>query len=215
MPPPLLEDVFKTSGVPTYTFVEPKEYPALLLSLRTPGRGVVVEGPSGIGKTTAVKAAIKSLGIDRNVAKFSARKPEDIEYIEALPTIRDAGTIIIDDFHKLQNKTRLIIADYIKTLADEEARGVKLIIIGINKAGENLISFAHDLVNRIDIIPFESNPDEKVRKLIEQGESILNIDLNVKDEIVASCQGGFYLAQMLSKEICLQSGILEASEKNY
>lgn len=213
MPPPLLEDVFKTSGVPTYTFVEPKEYPALLLSLRTPGRGVVVEGPSGIGKTTAVKAAIKSLGIDRNVAKFSARKPEDIEYIEALPTIRDAGTIIIDDFHKLQNKTRLIIADYIKTLADEEARGVKLIIIGINKAGENLISFAHDLVNRIDIIPFESNPDEKVRKLIEQGESILNIDLNVKDEIVASCQGGFYLAQMLSKEICLQSGILEASEK--
>jgi hypothetical protein len=211
---PLLEDVFKTSGVPTHTFVEPKEYPALLLSLRTPGRGVVVEGPSGIGKTTAVEAAITSLGMSQNVTKLSARKTEDLEYIEALPTIRDAGIIIIDDFHKLENDTKLSIADYLKTLADEEAKGVKLIVIGINRAGENLISFAHDLVNRIDIIPFESNPDIKVRQLIEKGEHVLHINMNVKDEIVVSAQGGFYLAQMLCREICLQSRILEACEIN-
>jgi hypothetical protein len=50
---PKLEDVFKINGVPTYTFVEPKEYNHLLMSLRAAGRRVVVEGPSGIGKTTA------------------------------------------------------------------------------------------------------------------------------------------------------------------
>lgn len=33
-----LEDVFKVSGIPTHTFVEPKKYPDLLLNLRTPGR---------------------------------------------------------------------------------------------------------------------------------------------------------------------------------
>jgi hypothetical protein len=193
--------------------VEPKEYPELLLSLRTPGRGVVIEGPSGIGKTTAVEASIRNLGIFKNVTKLSARKPEDIEYIEALSKIRDTGIIIVDDFHKLPDHMRLSTADFMKTLADEEATDVKLIVVGINRAGENLISFAHDLVNRIDIIQFESNPDVNIYKLIEKGESALNIGINVKDEIVQSAQGGFYLAQMLCREICLQSGILEASEE--
>ena len=63
MPAPYLEEVFKTNGVPTHTFVEPVEYRDLLLNLRTPGRGLVIEGPSGIGKTTAVETALKQLGI--------------------------------------------------------------------------------------------------------------------------------------------------------
>ena len=52
-------------GIPTHTFVRPIEYPALLVALRTPGRGVVVEGPSGIGKTTAVTRALEELGLER------------------------------------------------------------------------------------------------------------------------------------------------------
>jgi len=40
MPDPLLEDVFKLSGSPTYTFVRPLEYAKLLVALRTP-RGYV------------------------------------------------------------------------------------------------------------------------------------------------------------------------------
>lgn len=47
MPAPLIEDVFKLSGIPTYTFVRPLEYEKLLVALRTPGRGLVIEGPSG------------------------------------------------------------------------------------------------------------------------------------------------------------------------
>jgi MoxR-like ATPase len=62
MPNPLLEDVFKRSGLPTYTFVEPAEYRHLKIALRTPGRGVVIEGPSGIGKTTAVRRAAADVG---------------------------------------------------------------------------------------------------------------------------------------------------------
>ena len=61
VPSPLLEEVFKTSGVPSFTFVEPDEYADLVISLRTPGRGAVVEGPSGIGKTTAVEKALGKL----------------------------------------------------------------------------------------------------------------------------------------------------------
>lgn len=60
--PLLLEDVFKQSGFPEHTFVEPVEYTRLLVALRTPGRGVVLEGPSGVGKTTAVTKALKEIG---------------------------------------------------------------------------------------------------------------------------------------------------------
>ena len=52
-----LEDVYKTSGTPTHTFVRPVEYTKLIVALRTKGRGLVVEGPSGIGKTTSINKA--------------------------------------------------------------------------------------------------------------------------------------------------------------
>jgi hypothetical protein len=209
MPSPLLEEVFKTGGVPTYTFVEPKEYPDLLLNLRTAGRGLVIEGPSGIGKTTAVETALVRLGMAAKVTKLSARRPKDVEYIEALPALGAVGVVIVDDFHKLSSHTRSALADYMKTLADDESRETKLIVVGINKAGQSLISFAHDLVNRLDIIPFESNPDEKVLALVSQGAAALNVEFNVEGEIVASAQGSFYLAQMLSREVCKCSGVLE------
>jgi hypothetical protein len=214
MPEPLLEEVFKTGGVPTHTFVEPKEYPDLLLNLRTPGRGLVIEGPSGIGKTTAVETALQRLGMAGHVTKLSARKPKDIEYIEALPELGAVGIVIVDDFHKLREATRSALADYMKTLADEESRETKIIVVGINKAGQALIDFAHDLVNRIDIVPFESNPDDKVEALLRQGTTALNVTLDAIPEIVSSSQGSFYIAQMLGREICKGSGITERSESN-
>ena len=57
----LLEDVFCDSGVPQYTFVEPAEYIKTKVALRTRGRGVIVEGPSGIGKTTCIKKALAEI----------------------------------------------------------------------------------------------------------------------------------------------------------
>lgn len=50
----LLEEVFRLSGMPTYTFVEPMRYEEIKVAVRTPGRCIVVEGPSGIGKTTTI-----------------------------------------------------------------------------------------------------------------------------------------------------------------
>jgi hypothetical protein len=212
MSAPLLEEVFKTSGVPTFTFVEPSEYTKLLVSLRTPGRGVVIEGPSGIGKTSAVETALKHLGVSDTATKLSARRPADVEYIAALPSLGDVGLVIVDDFHKLPDTTRAKMADYMKTLADEESRGTKIVVVGINKAGENLISFAHDLVNRIDIIPFETNPNDSVRQVVTRGGEALNVEINVEEEIVTAAQGSFYLAQMLAHEVCQRARVLERQD---
>jgi Holliday junction resolvasome RuvABC ATP-dependent DNA helicase subunit len=97
----LLEEVFRLSGVPTHTFVEPAHYDTIRVAMRTPGRCVVIEGPSGIGKTTTVVKVLQSLQKDNAVLSLSARKPDDIDLIEALPTLKEIGTVIVDDFHRL------------------------------------------------------------------------------------------------------------------
>ncbi|VVB64526.1 TIR domain protein [uncultured archaeon] len=204
-----LEDVFKISGIPTYTFVEPQKYPELLLNLRTPGRGLVVEGPSGIGKTTAVETALGKLVSGSLIQRLSARKQEDVEMIEMLPSIPKAGTVLVDDFHKLDVGVRTALADYMKTLADTEDKTTKVVVLGINRAGDSLVNLAPDLVNRIDVIRFENEPNAKIEELIRKGEASLNIDINVVSEIVDAVQGSFYLTQMLCREICLQAHILE------
>lgn len=207
-----LEEVFKRSGVPTYTFVEPVEYRSLLVSIRTPGRGTIIEGPSGIGKTTCVLQIIEGLEDGDSVTKLSGRNPDDYDFIAALPEMGDLGIVLIDDFHRLPDPTKFMIADFIKLLADTENKNSKVIIVGINKAGQSLISYASDLTGRIDTIPFESNPDDKVRELIDKGAVSLNISLNIKDDIIKEAYGSFHLAQMLCHETCLDANILGEQE---
>lgn len=208
-----LEEVFKISGIPTHTFVRPLEFSALLVALRTPGRGVMIEGPSGIGKTTAVTRALDQLGIGAGVTRYSARRPGDIPAITDLPSQTGFGVVIIDDFHRLPAETRTALADFMKLLADEERPTDKVVLIGINKAGQALIRFAPDLNNRLDVIQFEANPDEKVEQLVAQGETALNASINIKNEIVAAAHGSFYIAQMLCHQACLESTILEEREE--
>lgn len=206
---PMLEEVFKVSGIPTHTFVKPVEYTKLIVALRTPGRGIVVEGPSGIGKTTSISKAIEDLGVTGEILKLTARKKDDRELIAILPEQKNLGTVIIDDFHRLDETIKESIADFMKTLADEEDEKSKLVIVGINKVGDSLIRFATDLNNRIDTIRFEANPEEKVRELVEKGEKALNLTFNTKERIIEDAQGSFHIAQMLCRETCMKAEVLE------
>ena len=208
-----LQDVFKTSGMPTHTFVKPLQYTELLVALKTPGRGIVVEGPSGIGKTVGIKKVIEELKISDKVEILSARKENEIEKIKKLLEKNEPlGIVIVDDFHVLEENIKKKLADLMKTLADNEEENSKLIIIGINKAGDSLVKFAPDLNNRIDTIKFEKNPLEKIKELIELGEHALNISIKVKKEIVEASQGSFHLAQLLCQKACIYSEITKEQD---
>ena len=61
-----LEDVYCDSGVPKYTYIEPNEHVKTKVALRAKGRGVIVEGPSGIGKTTCIKKIIADNNMSAN-----------------------------------------------------------------------------------------------------------------------------------------------------
>jgi hypothetical protein len=203
-----LQEVFVRSGVPTHTFVEPIEFTGLIVALKTPGRSIVIEGPSGIGKTTAAMKAIATAGLAEKFVTLSARKVEDVAFIASLPFSLPIGTVLIDDFHRLDVDIRRQIADLMKTLADESATHSKLVVLGIPNAGQSLLQFGTDLTNRIEIVRVEANPKFKVEELLTKGENALNTSINIKSEIVDAAQGSFYLAQMLAFETCLRSKVL-------
>ncbi len=209
-----LQDVFVLQGVPTHTFVEPAEYTNLIVALRTPGRCIVIEGPSGIGKTTAATKAVAEAGLGTKILNLSARKKDDLDTIAALSTSLPLGVVLIDDFHRLDTALKRDIADLMKTLADEGATHSKLIVLGITNAGASLISFGKDLANRIQIIRLEANSEEKLGKLVALGESALNTSINIRDEIIESAQGSFYLAQMLCHHALLRAHILETLDRH-
>lgn len=207
-----LEDVFCDSGVPQYTFVEPSEYTKTKVALRTPGRGVVVEGPSGIGKTTCIKKILEEINLKGTC--LSARKKEDREYIKLLlqEPQDDWGIVIIDDFHYLSDEIKQSISDLLKVCADEGRTDMKLVLIGINRAGESLVNLAADLNDRIETIKFQKNSNDKVLELIERGEKALNVSIQCKQDIVQESCGSFHVAQMLCKTICIIQNITERTE---
>ena len=204
-----LEEVFKLSGVPGVNFVAPIEFDRLFVALRTPGRGVVIEGPSKIGKTSAVTKALEAIGDMGKVVSLSARRSADLELIIALPEMGAIGTVIIDDFHRLDKPTRVTISDFLKVLADEERTDSKVIIIGINKAGESLISLAPDLGGRIEVIKLGATPVDRLEQVVDRGSAALGVTLSAKREIAESAQGSFNIVQVLCHDACLAEGVLE------
>jgi hypothetical protein len=204
-----LESVFTTSGVPEATFVRPTDFDRLLVSIRTPGRGVVIEGPSGIGKSTAVHKALRQLGLATRVTQLTARAPGDVEYLDALPDLGSFGTVVVDDFHRLDDAVKRRVADLLKVTADTSDEARKLIVIGINEAGRALIDFAPDLANRLDVIKFEVEPDSKIIELIRAGEDAFNVTIKASPLIVEKAAGSFYITQLLCRDACIQAGVLE------
>lgn len=208
-----VQEVFTVSGVPTHTFVKPSGYSRLSVALATPGRGVIIEGPSGIGKSTAVTKALQELGLAGNVTMLSARNTGDVEYIGMLPEIRDFGTVVIDDFHRLEDAAKRAISDLLKIAADQQDPKRKLVIIGINEAGRSLIdSSSHDVANRIEVVKFESEPASRIEALIAAGEQALNISIAAKSLIVTNSAGSFYIAQLLCWNACVEADVLEGAD---
>jgi hypothetical protein len=206
---PRLDEVFKKSGLPTHTFVAPSEFDRVVVALQTPGRGIIVEGPSGIGKTSCVKKALEFLEMNDSCIFLSARKPTDQNLIHELPSMRKIGTVVVDDFHRLREEAKKELTDYVKTLADEEDEGSKVILIGINRAGQALIEYAPDLLHRAESIRVGRTNVERLRELIGRGEAALKCSIAVADEIANEAEGSFAMAQVLCHEACLQGRVHE------
>lgn len=204
-----ISDVFRTTGTPTETFVEPARFGRLRIALSTMGKGLIVEGPSGIGKSVAVKKALEELGLTGKYTLLSSVHPPHLVELEKLLAKPIRGHLIIDDFHRLQPVLKVQLANLIKYLADSDERNAKLTLIGVNQAGMSLTTELPDLAGRIDIFALGRQPDQKIAQLIEKGERAANLSFVRRAEYVFAALGSFYTVQQLCLSGAQQAGIEE------
>lgn len=210
----LLEEIFKTEGVPEFTFVRPPNYNDILVDIRNPTKPVVIEGQSGTGKTTVVKKILEQTNANGEVKYLSARRADDMPTILEISESKLIGRFVIDDFHRLHNAIQERIANIVKVAAEETDgnKHPKIIIIGINKVGSELIHLVHDIAKRCGIHRVHPASETHVDELIKKGEEKLNIAINDHHNIFVESSGDYWLTQLLCQSICLMGNVIETQQ---
>ena len=211
----LVEEVFVTEGVPAYTFVPPPNFNDIFLDIRHPGKPVVIEGQSGTGKTTCVKKILERLGGETTVEYLGARIAADVTSIDELVRSPKWGRFIIDDFHRLSGSLQVQLADLAKLSAEqgqEQSSLPKLVLIGINQVGSDLIQLVPDIAKRTGLHRIRPGTQSDIQKLIESGCNELNIEIVRWDQIYEESKGDYWLTQQLSQSICTMNDVLESQQ---
>jgi hypothetical protein len=207
-----IADIFRTSGLPAHTFVEPSQAAELKVRLRTPAEGLLVEGPSGVGKTTAVVRALRELGLESRKVWISALSEKDRDALDALieTDFQQGGYLVVDDFHRLDTARQAKLTSLIKILSDRNRRDAKVTLIGVNPIGDSLLALNPDVFNRFAVVTMGRQPDGKVDQLVRLGERAANVSFSQRPEIVRCAAGSFVIAQRLCLEAAFQSQVFES-----
>ncbi len=209
-----VEAVFVTEGVPEFTFIQPPNFNEIFLDIRRPGKPVIIEGQSGTGKTTCVKKVLAKLGSSLPVSYLTARNTADVSRIEAIVQNSPAETFVIDDFHRLSELLQTKLADLAKVAAESADGGnlPKLIIIGINQIGSELIQLVPDIAKRIGIHRIHPGTETSIRDLIELGCKALNIQIVTPEIVFSESRGDYWLTQQLCQSICILNNVLDTQK---
>ncbi len=208
-----VHDIFRTIGQPGINFVEPEQLSEIRVRLRMMGQGLVVEGPSGVGKTTAVRRALSELAPGTPLIFLSSKRPSDSSRLAGIldNSLAEGGHLVIDDFHRLRADLQQGVADLIKIVADEDRRDAKVTLIGISPVGLSLVQDFPDLANRFAVISMRKQSPEKIDELIRKGARAANVHFAQHAELVKEAAGSFYTAQLLCLEAALKEGVTETS----
>ena len=209
----LIEEVYKTEGVPEFTFVRPPNYNDILVDIRTPGKPVIIEGQSGTGKTTVAKKILEQISTNQEFQYLSARIAPDVGKIIEISEGKMTGNFVLDDFHRLDNSVQENIANIVKISAEQPdaEKHPKIVIIGINKVGSELIYLVHDIAKRCGIHRVQPANETRIFELIESGEEKLNVSIGNREKIFAESSGDYWLAQLLCQSVCIMNDIIETS----
>jgi ATP/maltotriose-dependent transcriptional regulator MalT len=120
--PKKLADVFKTIGLPPYTYVKPKHFGEVRGDIEQPGKHLLIEGPSGIGKTCVVYKVFEELQWkkDEHYTYVSARDVNAEVIVDAFFLEASQGgdpqpsVVVIDDYHLLPAATRAGVGAVLK-----------------------------------------------------------------------------------------------------
>ena len=219
-----LGEVFKTVGLPPYTYVKPSYYGEVRSDIQQPGRHVLIEGPSGIGKTCVVYKVFEDIGWTegQHYTLLSGRDPDATsrldEFLDAslLGRVPNPPLLVIDDFHFVAADKRAEIGSKLKRLSDlafSQSTPPKTILIGIPTTGASLISNAYDLGPRLGSYRFARATDSEIDRLITEGEAALNVLFEDRDFLLAESAGNFWLAQYICNKVCATQEVFETQDE--
>jgi hypothetical protein len=208
----LVEEVFVTEGLPLYTFVKPPNFNEILLDVRHPGKPVIIEGQSGTGKTTCIRKVLEILG-GSAPEYLTARSAPDVHRIERIAADALPGRFVIDDFHRLAPATQALLADRAKFAAEATADQTKLILIGINQVGSELIQLVPDIAKRTGIHRIQAGSASDIDRLISEGCERLAIAIPDRSGIYDESRGDYWLTQQLCQTICVMNDVLETQSE--
>ena len=207
-----VEDVFVTEGVPQFTFVAPPNFGEIFLDVRRPGKPVVIEGQSGTGKTTCVKKMLELLDKGTSATYLTARDAAHVSKIAHLVDAPVAGTFVIDDFHRLAQDVQKALADIAKLAAESATDNQdfpKLVLIGINQVGSDLIQLVPDIAKRTGIHRILPGTATQIQDLINTGCKELNFTFENAELIFCESRGDYWLTQQLCQSACALNEVIE------
>ena len=215
-----LEEVFKTVGLPPYTYVKPAYYGEVRADISQPGKHLLIEGPSGIGKTCVAFKVFEELGWtqDAEFSYVSCRDGDALDRISSFLDLAGKGEvpspplIVVDDFHLLGVAKRSEVGSLLKRMSDrtfETTTPPKAILIGIPTTGVSLLSEAYDLGPRLGTYVLTRATDAEIDRLINEGEVALNVLFEDRDILLAESSGNFWLAQYVCNKVCATQEVFE------
>ncbi|MBC7975975.1 MAG: metallophosphoesterase [Myxococcales bacterium] len=210
-----IHQIFSTSGTPELTLVETAELRRLDYELANFGKALVLEGPSGTGKTSAALAATSRARNSRYQAwsetYFQCKVENERVRLATLvkgPLRNAQGFVLVDDFHELDTELQKQIGQFAKATLDIRNHTVKFILIGINGMGSTLIGNIADLGGgRATVIPFGRQPDAVVLEMVKKGERAANVVFTRKRDIALDVRGSLMLAQLICEKMLLQQEV--------
>lgn len=116
--------------------------------------------------------------------------------------------IILEDFHYVNSDFKFALSEDLKAFSDEKC---PWILVGVQHKTSGLLSYNLDLSQRISELPVEGFSDENLQKIIELGETALNIrfSLDIRNSIVKEAIKSASIVQNICQRICLIKNINE------
>jgi len=135
------------------------------------------------------------------------------DFSELLKNNKISKFIILENFHYLSLEVQETLAYDLRVFQDNH---IIFVILGIWREANRLVQFNGDLLDRITEVPVEPWENNDLKKVINKGANLLNIDFKqVEDSIINIAQDSIGVVQELCKHICLGKNITSTLRTKY
>jgi hypothetical protein len=127
--------------------------------------------------------------------------------IAALRAIAFERYIVLEDFHYLPTEAQKDFAVALK--AFHEASRICFIIVGVWLEENRLVVFNGDLTGRLIAIDADRWTEAELRRVIESGEKLLNVDFDrvFEGELIKESYGSVYIVQEACRQACIRADV--------